>query len=67
MDLFDRADFIIRHAAYGVPRLMLCDADGIFVGVLQVGLVGFVNIGGEALFLFASLLAQFMAVCWRHI
>ena len=67
MNVFDGADFIIRYTADGVPLLMFCNADGIFVGVLQVGLIGFVNVGGEALFELVSLLAQFETVSWRHV
>ena len=67
VDVFDGTDFIIRYAADGVPLLMFCNADGIFVGILQVGLIGFMNVGGETLFELVSLLTQFETVSWRHI
>ena len=50
MDILDGANLCIGYAVNRMPVLMGSDADGIVIGILQIGLVGFVNIVGQALF-----------------
>ena len=44
MNLFYAADLVVGDATDTMPLLLLGDGSGVFIGLLQVMLVGFVNI-----------------------
>lgn len=67
MNFFYAADLVVGDAVDTVPLLMLGDGGGVFIGLLQILLVGFVDILGQALFERVALLAQPQAVGRRHI
>lgn len=68
MDVLYVADVSIRCGAVdGMPLLMLRNGNGIFIRLLQIMLVGLMDILGQALFQCIALLSQLQAAGWRHI